>query len=90
LSIAVPLIPSIPGAPDVALVQLHLTLGPSGVVYYERVAGRTLAYRPPGILLPSGCPRGGFPFAAEFSFVDGTRTSAATTVPCPGRWRHRA
>ncbi len=83
VSIETPLIPSVPGAQDVALVQLHSTLGPSGVVYYEQVQGRTLAYEPPGILLPASCPRGGFPFAAEFSFADGSHASAHTAVPCP-------
>jgi hypothetical protein len=87
LSIAVPLIPSVPGAADVALARLQLTLGPNGVVYYEQVAGRTLAYQPPGILLPPTCPPGGFPFAAQFTFADGSQASAATTVPCPGRRR---
>lgn len=88
LSIAVPLIPSVPGAPNVALVQLRSTLGPSGIVYYEQVAGRTLAYQPPGILLPNSCPAGGFPFAADFSFEDGSHASAATSVPCPRRRHH--
>ncbi len=83
LSMTVPLIASIPGAPDVALVQLRSTLGPSRIVYYEQVAGRTLAYQPPGILLPDSCPPGGFPFAAAFTFADGGRAHAATTVPCP-------
>lgn len=90
ISIEVPLIPSVPGAPDVALVQLRSTLGPSRVVYYERVGARTLAYQPAGILLPDSCPAGGFPFAAEFSFVDGSRASATTVVPCPGRQLRRA
>jgi hypothetical protein len=89
VSIAVPLIPSIPGAPDVALVQLRATLGPSGVTYYEQVGHQTLAYRPTGILLPDTCPRGGFPFAAEFSFADGSSASAHTVVLCPPRGRRR-
>jgi hypothetical protein len=87
LSIGVPLIPSVPGAPDVALVQLRSTLGPSRVVYYEQVGSRTLAYQPPGILLPDTCPAGGFPFAAQFSFADGSHASATTAVPCPGHRR---
>lgn len=90
LSIGVPLIPSIPGAPDVALVQLRSTLGPSKIIYYEQVGGRTLAYQPPGILLPNSCPRGGFPFAAEFSFIDGSHASAVASVPCPRQRRHRS
>jgi hypothetical protein len=85
VNIDVPLIPSLPGAPDVAIVRLQATLGPSGVTYYEQVEGRTLAYQPPGILLPDSCPRGGFPFAAQFSFLGGGHASAGTAVPCPRR-----
>jgi hypothetical protein len=88
VSIAVPLIASVPGAPDVALVRLRATLGPAGVTYFESVAHQTLAYRPTGILLPATCPRGGFPFAAELSFADGSAASAHTAVPCPAH-RHR-
>jgi hypothetical protein len=88
LSIGLPLIPSVPGAPDVALVRLSSTLGPSRIVYYEQVEGRTLAYQPPGILIPKTCPAGGFPFAAQFGFADGSHASATTVVPCP-RPRHR-
>jgi hypothetical protein len=87
LNIELPLVPSLPGAPDIAIVTLSATLGPQGLTYFERVHGQTLAYQPKGILLPSRCPRGGFPFASEFGFVDGSRASATTTVPCPGRGR---
>jgi hypothetical protein len=83
VSIDAPLIASVPGAPDISIVALKVTLGPSGVIYYEQLAGRTLAYQPPGILLPDSCPHGGFPFAAEFSFADGSHASANTTDPCP-------
>jgi hypothetical protein len=79
----VPLVESLPAAPDVSVVRLRTTLGPQGLTYYERVHGKTLAYQPSGILLPSTCPHGGFPFAASLSFQDGTRTQARTTVPCP-------
>lgn len=89
VSIKVPLIGSLPGAPDVAIVALKATIGPNGVTYYEQLAGRTLAYQPPGILLPNSCPRGGFPFAAQFSFVDGSHASARTTEPCPARAARR-
>jgi hypothetical protein len=89
ISINAPLIPSLPGAPDVAIVALHATIGPSGVTYYEHVPGELLDYRPPGILLPPTCPRGGFPFAAQFSFVDGSHASARTTEACPARAARR-
>jgi hypothetical protein len=89
VQIAVPLVPSLPDSPDVAVVQLTTTLGPLGITYYERVHGRAVAYHPRGLLLPDSCPRGGFPFAAELSFVDGTAASARTVVPCPGGERRR-
>ncbi len=70
VSIDVPLIASLPGAPDISIVRLHATLGPNGVTYFKPLEGRTIVYQPPGILLPNSCPRGGFPFAAQFSFVE--------------------
>ncbi len=83
VNIAVPLVETLPGAPYVSVISLRSTIGPRKVVYYEQVDGRTLAYRPRGILLPPRCPRGGFPFAARFTFADGSKASAKTTVECP-------
>ena len=83
LNMQLPLIPSVPGAADVAIVALEVTIGPQGLTYYERVGGATLAYTPKGILLPTRCPRGGFPFAATFSFLDGSHPVARAFVPCP-------
>lgn len=79
----IPLVPSLPEAPDVAVIQLHATIGPRGLTYYEHIHGRTIAYSPKGVLLPDRCPRGGFPFTAILSFLDGTHTNAHTTIPCP-------
>jgi hypothetical protein len=84
LSIAVPTIPSLPAAPDVAVTQMQLTLG-GALTYYEQVGGRSIAYHPAGVGLPSRCPRGGFQFAATFAFLDGSHTSSRTAVPCPSR-----
>jgi hypothetical protein len=83
VSVGVPLVPTLPGAPYISVIHLHATIGPERVTYYEHAGGRTLAYRPKGILLPGGCPRRGFPFAAEFSFSDGSRASAQTAATCP-------
>jgi hypothetical protein len=83
LNMELPLIPSVPGAADVAIVSLNVTIGPQGLTYYERVDGTTLAYTPKGILLPNACPRGGFPFAATFSLLDGSHPQARATLPCP-------
>jgi hypothetical protein len=88
IHINVPLVESLPGAPDVAVVRLHATLGPQGLTYYEHVRGRLLAYKPRGILLPNKCPHGGFAFDATFAFLDGSHATAHTTVPCPIGERH--
>jgi hypothetical protein len=83
LNMELPIIPSVPGAADVAIVSLRVTLGPLGLTYYEQTQGNTLAYMPKGIPLPTTCPRGGFPFAATFSFLDGSHPAAKAIVPCP-------
>jgi hypothetical protein len=83
LSAAVPLIPSLPGAADISMVSMNLSLGPEGLTYYKTVDGRTVGYRPEGIAIPAHCPRGGFRFATDIDFADGTSASAASTVPCP-------
>lgn len=87
VNIGVPLLPTLPGAPFISVIDLHATLGPIGVTYFERVGGQTLAYRPRGILLPPRCPRGGFRFSARFGFLDATHASAQTAVRCAARNR---
>lgn len=85
VSIGVPLVSTLPGAPYVSVIHLHATIGPREVTYYERVGGITLAYKPAGILLPPRCPPKGFPFAAVFTFSDGSRARAHTDASCPGQ-----
>jgi hypothetical protein len=84
LQITVPVIPSLPETPDVAVVWLHATLG-GALTYYERLHGRLHPYHPRGIELPRACPHGGFAFTAELAFQDGTRSSTRDLVPCPAR-----
>ena len=84
LSIVIPPIPSLPAGPYVAVTHMSLTLG-GHLVYYERRGSRTVAYRPPGVGLPRSCPHGGFAFAANFRFIDGSRSAARAAVPCPRR-----
>lgn len=79
----VPLVSSVPDGSDVSIVSIQTTIGPSHLTYYKRVHGRRVAFHPRGVSVPERCPHGGFPFAAEFTFQDGGKTSAATTVPCP-------
>ena len=83
IDISIPLVESLPGAPDVATARLHATIGPLHLTYYEQVNHRTVAYEPTGIVLPTRCPRGGFRFAAELGFADGSHASATTAVACP-------
>ena len=80
-----PLVPSVSGGPDVALVALHTTIGGKEIVYSERVHGRLVRFHPEGVLLPSSCPRGGFRFAARVTLADGSRVSTGTAVRCPTR-----
>ena len=87
LAATVPPVASVPGGPDVSIVRVKATIGPSGLVYYKRVNGRRVAFRPRGVAVPERCPRGGFPFLAEFTFQDGSQVSAQTAVPCPPRRR---
>jgi len=82
LKLTVPLVESLPGAPDVSVVRVHVTLG-GNLTYYETRHGKRVAYRPRSIVLPKRCPRGGFQFSATFDFQDGTQAEARKTVACP-------
>jgi hypothetical protein len=83
LATTVPLVTSVPGGPDVSVVSVTSTIGPSHLTYYKHVHGQLVPFHPRGVSVPERCPHGGFPFAAEFSFLDGSHTSASTAVPCP-------
>ncbi|HUB36335.1 MAG TPA: hypothetical protein VL972_05880 [Solirubrobacteraceae bacterium] len=85
LQTELPLVPTLPAAPDVAVVQLTSTIGPAHILYRRRGHGHTISYTPKGVVLPRGCPHGGFRFAAQFAFADGTRASATARVACPRR-----
>jgi len=91
IHINVPLVESLPEAPDVAVVQLRATLGPNGLTYYEHLHGHLVPYQPQGVLLPNKCPHKGFAFNATFAFLDGSHATANAIVPCPHltRRRHR-
>lgn len=87
LAATIPLVSSVPDGPDVSIVSVTTTIGPNHLIYYKRVHGRRVAFHPRGVSIPERCPRGGFAFAAEFAFQDGSQTSATTAVPCPPRHR---
>jgi hypothetical protein len=83
----VPPVASVPGGPGVSIVDVESTIGPSHLTYYKHVHGRKVPFTPQGVLVPTSCPRGGFPFTAEFGFQDGGSTTASTAVPCPPKRR---
>lgn len=82
---AIPITPTVPGAPDAAVVHMQATLGPRHLTYYHHVRGKLVGYQPVGMGVPEACPKGGFPFGATFTFGDGTTASAEAAVPCPRR-----
>jgi hypothetical protein len=82
LTIAVPPIASLPGAPYVSLVRMKAQIG-GALTYYEHVGRRVVAYRPRGIGLPDRCPRGGWRLAAGFEFAGGRHSGASTVIACP-------
>jgi hypothetical protein len=89
LATEVPPIASVPGGADVSIVSVQSTIGPSHLTYYRHRHRHLVAFHPEGVSVPERCPHGGFPFAAEFGFQDGSHTTAKTTVPCPLQRRHR-
>jgi hypothetical protein len=90
LDTAIPLIPSVTNGPPVSIISVNSTIGPERLTYYKYVHGKKVGYRPEGISLPLTCPHGGFPFSAEFAFLDGTTDTASSTVPCPPPVHHAA
>jgi hypothetical protein len=82
INAAIPLIPTLPEAPDAAIVALNSTIGTRQRAYYRAVGSRRERITPKGATLPARCPPGGFPFSAAFSFNDTTTTTVATRVSC--------
>jgi hypothetical protein len=82
IRITIPPITAEPGQ-YIGIERLHLVLAPPWLTYYERIHGKTIAYHPKGIPLPTACPHGGFPFSATVVFLDGLEAKADTRVPCP-------
>lgn len=80
LVIDVPPIQALPETPDAAPVLFSLTLG---VNRHGRASAANT------VIVPSRCPKGGFPFAAESTYANGSRGSALTRTQCPSRRRGR-
>jgi hypothetical protein len=73
LVLAIPAIPTLPFEPAASIVTFSLQIGPKGLG--ARAANT--------VLVPSSCPPGGFPFAADFTYADATEGSALAKAPCP-------
>lgn len=74
LQMSIPPIPTLMFEPDASIVTFSLTIGPTG-----RHRSRGAA----AVLMPASCPAGGFPFAAETTYVDGSTGDTLATTPCP-------
>lgn len=74
LILSSPAIPTLPLEPDASLATLSLTVGTADP-RNPRTANT--------IVVPPSCPTGGFPFAADFTYADGSSNTATTTIPCP-------
>jgi hypothetical protein len=74
LSIVIPPIRTLTFEPDASIVKFSLVIGG------EHTEHQTAA---DAVLLPSSCPVGGFPFAAAFTYANGSSASAVASAPCP-------
>jgi hypothetical protein len=86
----VPLVPSLPGGPNVSVVQFQSTFGPKNLTYEREVNNELLLYKPRGVTVPAVCPPGGYPFAGDFTFEDGTHQTVHATAPCPPSTRAKS
>lgn len=71
LVFSIPPIPTVPLEPTASTISLSVKIG-------VKRRGRTTV----GVVLPRHCPSGRLPFAADFSFADGTSTRSTATVRC--------
>lgn len=74
LAIDIPPVPTLPLEPDASMETLTLTVGTST---------HRLAPDANTVVVPGTCPAGGFPFAGEFTYADGSTGSAIAKAPCP-------
>jgi hypothetical protein len=73
LVLSIPPIPTLSLEPDASIASFSLTIGASR--HRTRDANT--------VVVPSSCPTGGFPFAAEFTYADGSTGIATAAAQCP-------
>jgi hypothetical protein len=76
LVLSIPPIPTVPLEPDASIVTMSLTVGESKPPHPAQANT---------VVVPSACPADGFPFAAEFTYADGSSGSALAHAGCPRR-----
>ena len=74
LTLAVPLIESVPGALDASITSLALAFGATRSEQGSEVHSLTV---------PEACPSGGLGWLANLTFKDGTTTNVSYQSPCP-------
>ncbi|HXC24160.1 MAG TPA: hypothetical protein VNU28_06215 [Solirubrobacteraceae bacterium] len=74
LEMSIPPIATLPGSPEASILAFSLTVGAG-----QAGRGRDRD----AILTPPTCPPGGFPFAADFTYADGTGSETLARIPCP-------
>ncbi|HWX86808.1 MAG TPA: hypothetical protein VNX67_01395 [Solirubrobacteraceae bacterium] len=85
LVLSIPPIPTVPLEPDASILTMSLTVGTSIPKGTGTSTGAGANAQANTIVLPPACPAGGFPFAADFTYADGSSNSALAKAPCPGR-----
>jgi|HubBroStandDraft_3_1064219.scaffolds.fasta_scaffold115643_2 hypothetical protein len=76
LVLSIPPIPTVPLEPDASIVTMSLTVGASKPPHPAQANT---------VVVPPSCPAGGFPFAAEFTYANGSSGSSLAHAGCPGR-----
>jgi hypothetical protein len=83
LAVAVPKLPTIPGAANASVETGYVSLGGADVAYYRTVHGKRRLVPISGVIAPATCAGAGFSFEARITFEDLTTSVAEYTSPCP-------
>jgi hypothetical protein len=73
LVLSIPAIPTLPLEPGASIASMSLTIG----------SRRRFASESNMTIEPVRCPSGGFPFAAELTYIDGSTQNLSTATSCP-------
>jgi len=87
LAVAVPPVDTIPGAANASAESGYVSLGGADIAYYKTIRGKRKLVHIKGLVAPTTCPGGGFPFAATVTFEDGATSTGTYSSPCPAKRR---